>query len=296
MIRLKLAIHGKLGDQGDFVTRGATASEVELVDRCFGALGEAAGTQALDETGPACVAQRRGDGWLLSTWLPSRDAVGRRYPLVAFSQLPADAVAGDASLAWALFVPVFERVLGGLANGLSEARLSEQVAAIEGEIEPARVLEMGHRRLGEERSHQLWRQAWGEDWPARSRSALGGFHALMAEGVDLVRIDGVAATGLVAFWYTAACLLRADGAAPDLVVLHPTRSGGEPRLYLGWGRFDPEQLAACLYDRPLAAWSHGVAAVTEVRAAPPVWLEAAIEQAGPSLGDLLYALSHPEVT
>ena len=295
MIDLAVGIHGKLADQGDFITRGVGRGEVELVDHCFGTLGEAAGEGALDATGPACAVQRQGDGWRLSTWLPGHDAVGRRYPLVAFSRLGAEAVDGDASLAWALFMPVFERVLGGLAGGIDHARLDAVVASLEGRIEPALVLETGHRRLGSERSADLWRQAWGEDWPQRSRAALAAFHRLVTGGSDLVRIDGVAATGLVAFWYTAACLLRPDGRAPDLVVLHPTRVGGEPRLYLGWGRFDPDQLAACLWDRPLARWLTGVGVVPGAETATPAWLASAIEQAGPSLGDLLYALAHPEV-
>lgn len=294
MIELHIGVHGKLTDQGDFVTHGVGRDDVELIDRCFGALSEAAGETALDAAGPVCAAQRLGGDWLLTTWLPSRDAVGRRYPLVAVSRLPADAAGHDQAAAWALFVPIFERVLGGLAGGVDHERLAALVSELEAQIEPQRVVEMGHHRLSEERSKSLWRQAWGDDWEAESRRALGNFHQLVTAGHELLRIDGVTSTSHVAFWYTAACLLRGDGAPPDLVVLHPTSSGGAPRLYLGWGRFDPDQLAACLWDVQLGAWLSNVPSVPGRQDHTPAWLDEALDQAGPSLSDLLYVLSHPE--
>jgi type VI secretion system ImpM family protein len=296
VIELRVGIHGKLPDQGDFVTRGVNQAEVQLIDHCVGTLAEAGAEAALDHAGPACMALRQRGGWQLSSWLPSRDAVGRRFPLVALSQLPAGADGGDPTVAWALFMPIFERVLAGLGQGLELAQLESQLAGIGGQIEPSRVIDLGHQRLGSITSAELWRQVWAGDWATHSRQALAAFLALMAEGHDLIRIQGVVSSAHVAFWYTAACLLRGDGRAPDLVVLHPTACGGEPRLHLGWGRWDPQLLASCLWDRELAGFASAVPTVTGTApGAAPVWLADALRQAGPSLADLLYALTHPEL-
>ncbi|MDA3960412.1 MAG: TagF domain-containing protein [Planctomycetota bacterium] len=292
MIELRPGWYGKVHDQGDFVALDVTRAQTEWIDQAVDAF--SCGGGDLASTGPVCAALRRGDAWWLSAWYPSRDSVGRVYPLVAVAELPLATLDLAPAVASALFMPVFERMLAALPAACAGGDLAAHAEAVAAVIDPERVADLGHQRLEHETSVSLWQAAWGQEWGARSVQALSAFLAFQAEGHPLQCIEGVVSPGHVAFWYAAACLTRAGNQEPNLVVVHPTWSGGVPRMILAWDS-NPDLLAACLWD------GHWRNAWTPVRipgqqtAPVPEWLQSALRQAGPSLRDLLYALSHPEL-
>jgi type VI secretion system ImpM family protein len=109
------ALFGKLPSRGDFVRVGPLDDAARFIESWLTVAVE----QSRGELLPAAVRflATHGQDVLLGCWVPSRDEIGRRFPLAYFGRVPRDV----AELGWSLLLGLHETFLGEVEALLARA-------------------------------------------------------------------------------------------------------------------------------------------------------------------------------
>jgi type VI secretion system ImpM family protein len=122
------ALFGKVPSRGDFQRLGQADAALGFVESWLTAAVEQSRGQLAPEAVRFLVAQ--GEDVLLGCWVPSRDEIGRQFPLACFERVPRDV----AELGWSLLLGLHDSFLGELEALLRRACAESGALALEGVV------------------------------------------------------------------------------------------------------------------------------------------------------------------
>lgn len=243
MSTLLVGHFGKLPWHGDFLRDAPAGAPLELIDAWMAGapIGPPGPRSAgFDAAGPSLAMVRTRGVWWAIALVPSRDAVGRRFPFCVMAGLPETDFGGEAALVPLMWLPFLGRCLQQAARGWPEdqAGLRQAVQAC---AQPVDAEGAGRRlveALADHRVAELWRGTLGAADDARRDGVWADLLALAT--------DPTVATGFMlqpmanqlhlAFILMVQQMLGSVGCAPVLIALHPGRPGEAPGTTVLWGR------------------------------------------------------------
>lgn len=245
----ELAVMGKLPTRGDFLRVNVVEPDVRALDRW---MEEAQGHLALASLAfpPSVKVLWRGEqGWVLGAFVPSRDAVGRTYPLGA--AMPVTSPTSPSILAVA-----GEGVLSGFVDWLAAAERVGEGPLLEGlgRVASTPLDLFGAQRLCDQvaTSHpvaeveaRLFDAADGRDYAYRTLCVAVDS---IASGQRLV-IDCPLSIDVDQFFWLSLAAELASGAPTVMWVEEPT-----PRMLIAFGPMPPTALRALAGRAEDPAW------------------------------------------
>lgn len=241
-----VGLFGKIPDEGDFVSHNATDPAIGVFDQWLqSSIDKArhAGAEELPPT-PVRFVFRGADpkSVLIGVMMPSRDAVGRIFPLAAFATCSAARLAGKFSTIPFLFKEFFEAITELLSSaderGLED--LAEELDEIEApDLDGDEAAEAMRPMLDSARSTESWEALFGAEHRPNRYYAFQTF-AVACRAVQKEDLTKSGATidcpvqneEDVAFWLSLAQKQLAWRKAPPSIFW---TEGAAPRLLLSLG-------------------------------------------------------------
>ncbi len=133
---MAVTVFGKLPSQGDFFRHGASPPAVHEAERWLTESYEAlrgAGQDFPDGPMVAVLSGAQGNDVVVTVAVPSRDSVGRSFPIVGFTTIPKDVIAGRGwaiPVLFARYVDTLQRVLIRASSGGSVEHLISDLATV----------------------------------------------------------------------------------------------------------------------------------------------------------------------
>jgi len=254
MVTPVVGFFGKLPWHGDFLRDVPSGAPIDLIDAWLGQgpIGPPGPhTAAFDAAGPAMVMVRARGLWWAMVLIPSKDAVGRRFPFCVMAGLPEGEFGGEPGLLPASWAPFLVRCLQQSARGWpqTQSELHTTVAAL---AVPVDVDSDGRRlvdALGDHRLDEFWRGTLGSSSDQR-RDAV--WSDLVALAGDPSKSTGILVRPMVhqlhlSFVLMLQHLIGDTGCAPVLIGLQHGRPGDAPGATVLWGRPTSAECLAALW-------------------------------------------------